>query len=194
MVESIYKEFIDISPEQAMSRMEDLGLDRFQALQGEFKDQWHGIFRFILYAFSYDSIMLSIGDNWDDTKRQIYDKVGIKKDVELFEQVTALKSPVIAVAVTWYLKRQTAREFRHMCVLKDLYDQMCNSIYSNDIEFDQKRKNSKYMKELWEELEDYEQRVIQKYGATFMERKKDVEFIIKKDNKVQSAILEDVVN
>ena len=196
---SLYKELGHLEPEQFLAKLELMDLDLFDGLKVEYPELWLKIARFILYAFSWDSDMLILNDDWENSKRKIYNRVGLPKDDGLFKDITNIIPPAICLCVKNYLAFQQAREFKHLIALKELYDQMISSIYDSTVDYDQKRKNSKYAFELWSEIEVYEQRAEQKYGNGFAERKKTAEEMIKtasgnsNTKKSTGATLEDAI-
>lgn len=199
MVVSLYKELAHLEPEQFEAKIERMDLDLFDLLKVEHPKHWFGITKFILLAFSHDSEMLMLNDDWEMSKKKIYNKVGLPKEEEIFNMVVQLNSTAIYQTVNNYLNFQQAREFKHLTSLKELYEQMLSSIYKFDVDYDQKRKNSKYAFELWNEIEVYEQRAEQKYGNGFSERKKEAEALIKTASsanakKSTGATLEDAIS
>lgn len=197
MVVSLYVELAHIEPEQFEAKIEKMDLDLFDSLKVEYPSHWINIAKFILLAFSFDSDMLKLNDDWEISKKKIYSKVGLPKEEELYATIVELKSSSIYQTVNNYLNLQQAREFKHLTALKELYEQMLSSIYKPDVDYDQKRKNSKYAFELWGEIETYEQRAAQKYGNGFAERKKEAETMIKSSmgqtKKNTGATLEDAI-
>lgn len=120
---------------------------------------------FILYAYSPESTHNFLNWDWADIKKNVADKVGIEEGTSLHADVVLLGNKVIAQAAYDYLKCIGGGEWKHLCMLKDLYEEMLFASISpikkgEEIDYDQKKKNSKYASELWEEIKSRETKLL----------------------------------
>jgi len=77
----------------------------------------------------------------------------------MFNDVVLLESMEIVKAINRYLLYQDSRNFKHLCMLKDSYEQMMLGAIDPAEDFEQRAKNRKHATTLLEEIEEWEQRV-----------------------------------
>lgn len=181
-----------------VQRLNLLGLhDVFQEVIEEYANEmetFNKVLFYTIHCYSKESQYHIQYTDWEYIKKTIAKDVGIDTDSELFYDLSLLKKVGYAKSVRKYLDFQFSTQFKHLVMLKDLYQQMVNAAIENItdkddiIMYDQKMKNSKHAKELYSEIAEWEQRIEQD-TATLTKPIEQVNERIKKD--VRSLRLED---
>lgn len=120
---------------------------------------------YILHTYSLQSKFHVLGADWQLTKNNVAKHVGIKEDEDLYNDAVLLENTAVVITIQNYLDYQGEKNFKHLCMLKDLYEQMVSSAVANikkasdEIDYDQKYKNHEYAGKLLEEIKQWEQRV-----------------------------------
>lgn len=119
---------------------------------------------FILYGYSIDSQMLSIGgNNWGKVSNDICEKVGLP--AELYNQGILLGNVVVRTAIQKWLEFQNDEHWKNYITCRDLRYEMLSSALSpiktasDEINYEQKMKNAIHAKTLLgmmnEEMENF---------------------------------------
>lgn len=163
MRQSIYletiglKNFIDVEEKLHEIDRIDIFVNLFSI------ENWFPYFKFMMLAYSVDSPYSQLDDDWEFTKRKIAAEIGITDD-GILPLVLAMEEPNFTDALLKYLEYQCEREYKHLIMLKETYNQMIeyNLYAGNDME--QKAKNVKHCDMIYEKIKDYEQHIRQKLG------------------------------
>ena len=127
-------------------------LSIFSAVVEQYPNDYKGVVKYILYAYSIDSDMLLIGEEWSKACPRIFKHTLLPQD--LYEDVALLKSSSVLSVIEKWLKFQNDENFTNYCHFRDLRFQMLQSSLSNilkntgEIDYEQKMKNSIHSKEL----------------------------------------------
>ena len=128
---------------------------------------------YILMVYSRDSEYLHAGCSYDENKINIVKELNIPEDLS-FNLIDLVDQPVY-LTVDNYIQYQGSRTWEHLVMVRELYEQMRNSARSmmkkNDlIDWDQKMKNAKYAKELYEETIYWEKTLASEEQAIFLDK------------------------
>jgi hypothetical protein len=214
MVISVYGELLQYEEVQGdmVDRIKAMGVYHiFEQLHTYYNEEYQlfnkALF-FILHAYSLKSKYHVLGQSWAGVKEAVAEKVGITVDgpavertreettesVLLYSDLILLKSREVISTINKYLLYQGNKNFRHLCMLKDQYEQMVSGALdpieksSGEIDFDQKNRNRKYATEILLEIAQWEQ--------TIYDNDKDLKAAMeelqnKKENNTQSLRVED---
>jgi hypothetical protein len=193
MIANIYQRLKDEQdPEEIKSLLESSGrIEIFERVISSYEN-WVPVFKFILFSYSIESDHIQNGDNWEQTRKEIANLVGIQLDDRLnFEEIVYLKAEPVWKTVDQYLKFQQSREFRHLMGLRAAYERMISSLFA-EMDFDQQAKNTVHAQNIWDKIGEYEQMVRQRYGEAFMKVLKDTTPDIRERKKAKGGLtLED---
>lgn len=126
---------------------------------------------YILHTYSFKSKFHVLGADWLKTKTDVARHVGIMYDDPgvddnlLLNEVLWLESKAVTGSVQSYLEYQGERNYKHLIMLKDLYEEMVVAALSNikkaslEVDYDQKFRNHDYATKLLGEIQEWEQRV-----------------------------------
>lgn len=105
------------------------------------------VIRYILYAYSMDSEMLSPnGNNWSKVSEQILEVVGLP--IELYDDVLLLQNQSVLLTIQRWLQYQNNEMFTNYITYRDLRREMLASSLSkikaasDEINYEQKMKNA----------------------------------------------------
>lgn len=105
------------------------------------------VIRFILYAYSMDSEMLSPnGNNWSKVSEEILEVVGLPN--ELYDDVVLLQNPSVLLTIQRWLQWQGNEAWINYITYRDLRREMLASSLSkiktasDEINYEQKMKNA----------------------------------------------------
>lgn len=151
---------------------------------------------YILHVYSRESKFIISDQDFVAVKRRVIDRLVIT-DSLLTQQLMELHGPVL-ITVQRYLKLQMSKTLEHLMMKRELYQQMLQSAMDNITDangivmYDQKKKNSDYADRLYDEINEWEQRLLSEHK----ELRQAVEEIreIKKKNNRSSLRIEDVLN
>ena len=120
--------------------------DIFKGVFEEYPDIAKKVIRFILYAYSMDSEMLSPnGNNWSIVSEQIMEAVGLPKEVYSGDW---MRNPVVLNTIQKWLHWQGNEAWTNFTTYRDLRKEMLASSLSNiktagdEINYEQKMKNA----------------------------------------------------
>lgn len=144
-------------------------LDIFGPLLKEYPDpgDFSAVVKYILYAYSVESEMLAIGADWIKTKRKIFEKVSLKPERSIYEDVIHLKNQTVLETIKRWLDYQDNDVFEQLQIMKDLRAEMQMTCLTSirksggEIDFDQKYKNAEYSVALKKSIKDLESELIQ---------------------------------
>lgn len=189
MIKNLYQELKSAADQNEAAaiitrlRKEEL----FEPLMNEFSDWWP-VCKYILDAYSIESEFIEIGEDWQEKKKQIAIQNGLGAlGEEQLRDILSMKTPGIWKTVDNYLQYQGGREFRHLTVLKQLYERMLSSTFDNEVSYDQQYQNSVYAKNIWKEIGEYEQAVWSKFTEQFKRVYTDANIVINKKKKSTSG-------
>lgn len=200
MIRSVYDGVIaykDVGGDM-VERLNRMGLhDIFVEIIEKYGGDMHLFNQVLFYTincYSKESEYHVQNTDWSLIKKTVAKDAGIDIDSELFSELSLLKDIGYAMCIRKYLDFQQSTQFKHLVMLKDLYNQMVNASIENItdkdgiIMYDQKMKNQKHAKELYQEINEWEQR-IEVDSVTLSKPIEQVEARVKKD--VRSLRLED---
>lgn len=142
-------------------------IDIFKDLIPLFKDKLaltQGI-KYIVMCYSKESDCVILGTDWYSNKKRIFDRCDLQK--EYFQDLVELKNNIVLKTIQRWLDFQDSSVYSQLCMLKDLQQEMQESANRNiknaqdEINYDQKFKNAKYVNELKIMIDDLEQELIQ---------------------------------
>lgn len=142
--------------------------------------------KYIVWAYSKDSDMITIGTDWGKTKRRIFDAAGFKPEEILVKATVQLQDDVVLSTIQRWLSFQDDAIFMQLQVLKDLQYEMQLSANSpirkssGEVDFDQKFKNACYVKDLRGMIKDLELELIQN-SPVLKEAYKEVKSVARKN-------------
>jgi len=173
MIENIFQELKDCKDANQclliLTRIDRV--EMFEDVMEKY-DNWWPVIKWIICCFSFESDLLELGNDWDENKRKVAELCEVKtnddKDDMYLDNIVNLKDEPIWRTVEAYLNYQGSREFKHLIVLRQLYERMLSSTFDDNVDYDQQYKNSVYAKKLWDDIGEYEQAVRQKFGNGFM--------------------------
>lgn len=147
------------------------------------------VIKYLLSVYSHDSDFCIEGDDFNNTKLVVFAKEGLQlEDGNLFsseteeneddqddidddslslplvDRVVYLKDPVFAGCVYDYLYYQNMREFTELMAKKQFYSDLVLSVMAGNDTFDQRKKNSESLRQLADDIRNYEQMVLAKIG------------------------------
>lgn len=203
MVASIYSEMLQYQ-EVGGNMMERLGkmnvahlFVRIAAKYKEDGEAFNKVLFYILHTYSLKSKFHVLGADWNETKEAIARHLAIDESNLLWDDTVLLKSSEVISSIQNYLNYQGNRNFKHLCMLKDLYEQMVSSAVDNikkasdETDYDQKYKNHDYASKLLAEINEWEQRVAEGHKELKDAMGEMAQF--KKTNKL-SLRMEDNIN
>lgn len=215
MIINVYKELLqyeDVAGDM-VGRIKELGLfDIFEKLDNYYFHQsqlFNRALFFILHAYSLDSKFHVFGQDWFAIKASIANKVGISVEepfveretgvdkiekILLWDDLMILKSKACVDTINNYLLYQGNKNFRHLIVIKEQYEQMISGALdpivksSGEIDFDQKNRNRTYATQILSEINEWESKIANENVSL-----KDAmaEMNIKRNNQELSIRLED---
>jgi hypothetical protein len=129
-------------------------------------EDFNKVLFYILEVYSVDSTCMIIGADWQDFKMSRFEENKI--DPEKTLDIVMLNSNLIKQTIRLYVDYQKSTNWRHLCMLQDLYTQFLNmavSIYQigsteNLMTVDEKKKCAQYAKELLIDIEEFKNKII----------------------------------
>jgi hypothetical protein len=117
---------------------------------------------YILFAYSQDSDFLIMGIDSLEEKKAIAEFVGLPE--YLYAQVVNLKSSVVRGVALSYLDKQGSREFRHLQLMKDMYEQALSSLFSEaTVDIKSMSEVRKITESLLKDIQEYENKLRSEY-------------------------------
>lgn len=130
--------------------------DVFKDLLDEYTDRdiFKSVVRYILAAYSIQSEWIITSTDWKTNKKKIFEGICVQPVVNLYEDLILLRNDTVRETVHKWMEWQDNDTFTQLQILKDLKAEMQLSCLSdiktpsNEINYDQKFKNAKYVGEL----------------------------------------------
>jgi hypothetical protein len=125
------------------------------------------VIRFIVWAYSKDSDKVVLGGDWLENKKRIYEAAAIPPTSEMQDNILYLKDRVVLSTVKGWLNFQDDDTYKEIKMLKDLRVEMQISANSpilkatGEIDYEVKFKCAKYSIELYQMINDAEQKLLQ---------------------------------
>lgn len=125
------------------------------------------LIRYIVWAYSKDSDKITLGTDWKENKKRIYDAAQLPPQEEVQEEVIGLKNETVLATIKKWLEFQQDETWNELVMLKDLRVEMqvsANSRILNaalEVNYDQKFKNAKYSMDLALLIRDTESKLLQ---------------------------------
>lgn len=167
---SVYSSLMGHKKGDLKEYIEELSLtDVFEKLIKKYNDSsdFSCALRYILYAYSVESEMLVIGQNWEKTKKKIYEKVCAKPIKDMYEELVHLKSTEVLETIQRWLDYNDSDVFTSLQTLKDLRAEMQMTCLtqikksSGEIDYTQKFLNAEYALKLKQMIKELESELIQ---------------------------------
>lgn len=144
-------------------------IDIFQPVINKYKNKntLKCVIRYIVWAYSVDSEMVVLGDDWKSNKMRIWDAAQVEPIKNLYEEVVLLKSKDVIATIENWLTWQDVDVFKQLSLLKDLRVQMQLASLSDiikstgEVDYDAKFKCAGYSIELKKMIKDLESELIQ---------------------------------
>ncbi len=129
-------------------------------------DKFNKALFYILHTYSFKSKFHILGSDWKQTKMKVAEHVGLDENfTQEYCDLVLLESQAVVETIQDYLNYQGERSFKHLIMLKDLYEQMVAAALSDikkaslETDYDQKYRNHDYATKLLAEINEWEQRV-----------------------------------
>jgi hypothetical protein len=125
------------------------------------------IIRFIVWTYSKDSDKVSVGADWLETKKKIYEAAELPLTAEMEKAVLYYRDDAVLSSIKKWIAWQDNDTYTEIKMLKDLRVEMqisANSDIKNaqaETNYDQKFKNAKYSIELYQMIKDAEATLMQ---------------------------------
>jgi hypothetical protein len=129
------------------------------------RSKFNSVLFFILHVYSKEGTAIIPGQDYLQCKERLADRLKIK-DEQLREDILYLRCPEIVKTVQRYLKLQMSKTLEHLTMKRELYQQMLTSAMMNltnkdgGTDYDQKFSNSEYADKLYDQIHDWEQRLM----------------------------------
>lgn len=123
------------------------------------------VIRYIAWAYSEQSEKIITGMDWQENKRKIFDLAGLPGT--LWEPIGRLTDPNVVKTIHKWLDLQGGKAFIQLQSIKDLAMEMRIASNTdirkanNEVDYDQKRRNATYARELDEQAQELESELIQ---------------------------------
>jgi hypothetical protein len=136
----------------------------FEPIIANYPDRsvFNKILFYILHVYSKESKSIIPGQDYGQCKDRLADRM--KLSDQLREDTVHLRCPHIVTTVRRYLKNQMSKTLEHLTMKRELYHQMLTSSISGateDLSYDQKFKNSEYADKLYDQIHEWEQRLLE---------------------------------
>ena len=156
-------------------------IDIFGGLIKEFPDKgdFTCVIKYIVYAYSVESDMVVIGQDWDKTKKKIFEKVMARPKEDMYRALVHLQNDKVLKAIEKWLQYQNNEVWETLQTAQDLRAEMKLSCLtpikksSGELDFDQKHKNLMYCIELRKTIKELESELIQN-SVTLKEAVKEI--------------------
>lgn len=127
-----------------------------------------GIIRYIVWAYSKDSDKITLGTDWTENKKRIFEAAELPPMESILMDVVNLKDDIILLTVKRWIDFQNDDAWKELTMLKDLRSEMQLSANSalrsgngDSVNYDQKFKNAKYSIDLSQMIKDCESKLLQ---------------------------------
>lgn len=125
------------------------------------------VIHYIVYTYSFNSDKITIGQDWLDNKKKIYEFVCAQPIIDLYEELVHLKNEHVLKTIHQWMDFQQNDIFKNMQSLKDLKIEMQLSSNSKilkangEVDFTQKFLNAGYVKDLTAMIKELEAELMQ---------------------------------
>lgn len=127
-----------------------------------------GIIRYIVWAYSKDSDKITLGTDWLENKKRIFEAAQLPPMENILNDVVFLADDVVLVTIKRWIDFQDDDTWKELMMLKDLRAEMQLSANSplksgngEAVNYDQKFKNAKYSIDLALMIKDCESKLLQ---------------------------------
>jgi hypothetical protein len=127
-----------------------------------------GIIRYIVWAYSKDSDKITLGTDWLENKKRIFESAQLPPMENILHDVVFLGDDVILITIKRWIDFQDDDTWKELMMLKDLRSEMqlsANSALKSGngeaVNYDQKFKNAKYSIDLALMIKDCESKLLQ---------------------------------
>lgn len=127
-----------------------------------------GIIRYILWAYSIESDKITLGTDWVDIKKRIFEAAQLPPMEDVQNDVVYLRDDVVLLTIKRWVDFQDNDTWKELMMLKDLRAEMQLSANSQlktgngeAVNYDQKFKNAKYSIDLAHMIKDCESKLLQ---------------------------------
>jgi hypothetical protein len=126
-----------------------------------------GVIRYIVWAYSKDSEKITLGMNWLENKKRIYEAAFLPPLEDFLRDILYLQDAIVLATVKKWIELQDDDTWKELIMLKDLRTEMqlsANSPLTNGnsgINYDQKFKNAKYSMDLSIMIRECELKLLQ---------------------------------
>jgi hypothetical protein len=166
---SVYHELVQYEETQGdmVDRINQLKLaEVFEPIIAGYPDRsaFNKILFFILHLYSKESKVVVPGQDYTAIKMSVAKSLGMSE--QLIQSAVFLQCPLITRAVQNYLKRQMSKTLEHLVMKRELYMQMVHSAISDLkdgsglTDYEQKAKNSAHANKLYDEIHEWETRLM----------------------------------
>jgi hypothetical protein len=166
---SVYHELVQYEETQGdmVDRINQLKLAVvFEPIISGYPDRsdFNKILFFILHVYSKESKVVVPGQDYTAIKMSVANNLGMSE--KLVNSTVFLQCPLVTRAVQLYLQRQMSKTLEHLVMKRELYSQMLHSAMSNLTDsggltdYEQKAKNSAHANKLYDEIHEWEARLM----------------------------------
>lgn len=143
--------------------------DVFKGLFEEYPEVevFKSVIKYIVNAYSIDSDMIMIGLDWDKNKKKIFENTQVQQSTELYNALVHLHNDKVREAINLWLEFADNNVFTELQMLKDLKVELQHAAISRiiksngEVDYDQKFKNTGYVRELRIKIHELELELIQ---------------------------------
>jgi hypothetical protein len=127
-----------------------------------------GIIRYIVWTYGKESDKITLGTDWLETKKRIFEAAQLPPMEDVLKNVVYLADEVVLVTIKRWVEFQDDDTWKELMMLKDLRSEMQVSANSqlkagngDAVNYDQKFKNAKYSIDLALMIKDCESKLLQ---------------------------------
>lgn len=127
-----------------------------------------GIIRYIVWTYSKDSDKITLGADWGENKKRIFETAQLPPMEEVLRNVVFLADDIVLITIKRWIEFQDDDTWKELMMLKDLRSEMQLSANSplksgngEAVNYDQKFKNAKYSIDLALMIKDCESKLLQ---------------------------------
>jgi hypothetical protein len=127
-----------------------------------------GIIRYIAWAYSKDSDKITLGTDWLENKKRIFEAAQLPPMEDVLRNVVFLADEIVLITIKRWIEFQDDDTWKELMMLKDLRSEMQLSANSplksgngEAVNYDQKFKNAKYSIDLALMIKDCESKLLQ---------------------------------
>lgn len=127
-----------------------------------------GIIRYIVWTYSKDSDKITLGTDWTENKKRIFEAAELPPMEAILMDIVNLKDDIVLLTIKRWIDYQNDDTWKELTMLKDLRSEMQLSANSqlktgngDSVNYDQKFKNAKYSIDLSLMIKDCESKLLQ---------------------------------